>query len=592
MPLAISSSTTGSHDSIIGIDTLDADVYRLSQVSRNLRKSRSRSRTKKGRLNKFVRDVGKAGRDMMRGHQDVHTDTELSDASSSSCRLCKRPDMTSASCSHQHDSLSRKASIDSASSQNFLADTTHKCRPGWTEESGRWIFGRVIDPRTRQVQMWNRVFLITCLVAAAIDPLFLYVLSVHMELACIYANKNFAITVTIIRAFIDIMYLCHMYIQLKLAYVSKESLVLGTGLLVWDARQIARNYVCNTWAFMFDVFVILPIPQFLFWLVVPAIITSGVRVSVLLGVVLAVFLFQYIPRVIHMVVLIKRMQHVTGYVFGTAWWGFALNLIAYFVAAHIAGAIWYLLTVNEMEQCAMERCWSMENCHTKYFGCPKALSYGDQPLLEDLKRASFASDEYLQRDCLRNGGRYNFGIYHHAVPLPGQAKWLDKFLYPLFWGLMTLSSFGNALVPGNERLELSFSIFVITCGLLLFMLLIGNIQVFLHSITARKEMMQLRIRDIEWWMRRRQLPSRLRQRVRHYERQRWAATRGVDETSMVADLPEGLRRDIKRHLCLDLVRQVPLFEHMDELVLDNVCERLTAHLFIKGEMVSETVPHV
>ncbi|KAL2629490.1 hypothetical protein R1flu_014176 [Riccia fluitans] len=31
--------------------------------------------------------------------------------------------------------------------------------------------------------------------------------------------------------------------------------------------------------------------------------------------------------------------------------------------------------------------------------------------------------------------------------------------------------------------------------------------------------------------------------------------------------------------------QVPLFEHMDDLVLDNVCERLTSYIFIKGEVV-------
>lgn len=57
-------------------------------------------------------------------------------------------------------------------------------------------------------------------------------------------------------------------------------------------------------------------------------------------------------------------------------------------------------------------------------------------------------------------------------------------------------------------------------------------------------------------MRRRQLPNQLRQRVRQYERQIWAATRGIDEGATIRHLPEGLRRDIKRHLCLDLVRQV------------------------------------
>lgn len=68
--------------------------------------------------------------------------------------------------------------------------------------------------------------------------------------------------------------------------------------------------------------------------------------------------------------------------------------------------------------------------------------------------------------------------------------------------------------------------------------------------------MQLRCRDLEWWMRRRQLPSRLRHRVRHYEHQRWATMGGEDEMELIKDLPEGLRRDIKRHLCVDLIRKV------------------------------------
>lgn len=61
---------------------------------------------------------------------------------------------------------------------------------------------------------------------------------------------------------------------------------------------------------------------------------------------------------------------------------------------------------------------------------------------------------------------------------------------------------------------------------------------------------------MEWWMKRRQLPSQLRQRVRHFEHQRWAMMGGEDEMELVKDLPEGLRRDIKRFLCLDLIKKV------------------------------------
>lgn len=58
--------------------------------------------------------------------------------------------------------------------------------------------------------------------------------------------------------------------------------------------------------------------------------------------------------------------------------------------------------------------------------------------------------------------------------------------------------------------------------------------------------------------------------------------RGVDEGGMINDLPEGLRRDVKYHLCLDLVRQVPLFQHMEELVLENIYDRVKSVIFTKG----------
>ena len=80
---------------------------------------------------------------------------------------------------------------------------------------------------------------------------------------------------------------------------------------------------------------------------------------------------------------------------------------------------------------------------------------------------------------------------------------------------------------------------------------------FLHATTSKKQAMQLRMRNIEWWMKKRKLPIKLKQRVRNYEWQRWAAMRGVDECEMIRNLPEGLRRDIKYHLCHDLVKQVP-----------------------------------
>ncbi|KAK6928140.1 hypothetical protein RJ641_006731 [Dillenia turbinata] len=77
----------------------------------------------------------------------------------------------------------------------------------------------------------------------------------------------------------------------------------------------------------------------------------------------------------------------------------------------------------------------------------------------------------------------------------------------------------------------------------------------LGVVTARERDFQLRNHDNEWWMKRRRLPSSLRKRVQRYELQKWEAV-GDDEMDFVKDLPVGLRLDIKRYLCLDLIKKI------------------------------------
>jgi len=86
--------------------------------------------------------------------------------------------------------------------------------------------------------------------------------------------------------------------------------------------------------------------------------------------------------------------------------------------------------------------------------------------------------------------------------------------------------------------------------------MLNSVQTYLQSITVRLEEWRLKRRDTEEWMSHRQLPQNLRERVRRFVQYKWLATRGVDEETILRGLPIDLRRDIQRHLCLDLVRRV------------------------------------
>ncbi|KAH0721948.1 hypothetical protein KY289_004992 [Solanum tuberosum] len=336
--------------------------------------------------------------------------------------------------------------------------------------------------------------------------------------------------------------------------------------------------------FFFDLFVILPLPQLVMWVGIPILLEKGLTTAVM-TVLLIIFLFQYLPKIYHSICLLRRMQNLSGYIFGTVWWGIALNIIAYFVASHAVGACWYLLGIQRAAKCLEEQCIVTKGCTLKMLACEESIYYGTSNLVKKKNRLMWGETINARFTCLKNGQNFDYGAYKWTVQLVSNENRIEKILLPIFWGLMTLSTFGN-LESTTDWLEVIFIIIVLTSGLILVTMFIGNIKVFLHATTSKKQAMQLKMRNIEWWMRRRRLPRELKQRTRNFQRQKWAAMRGVDECDMIRNLPEGLRRDIKYHLCLDLVRQVPLFQHMDSLVLENICDRVKSLIFTKGETVS------
>lgn len=147
------------------------------------------------------------------------------------------------------------------------------------------------------------------------------------------------------------------------------------------------------------------------------------------------------------------------------------------------------------------------------------------------------------------------------------------------------SSLGQNLATSTFVWEIFFAIFISIAGLVLFAFLIGNMQTYLQSTTTRLEEMRVKRRDAEQWMSHRLLPDHLRERIRRHEQYKWQETRGVDEDNLIRNLPKDLRRDIKRHLCLALLMRVPIFEKMDEQLLDAVCDCLKPVLYTKESCI-------
>ncbi|PIA58884.1 hypothetical protein AQUCO_00400026v1 [Aquilegia coerulea] len=431
---------------------------------------------------------------------------------------------------------------------------------------------RILDPGSELVLKWNRVFLFSCLVALFIDPLYFYLPSVGGSgtSSCLKTDLNLRIVVTCFRTVADVFYLLHVALKFRTAYVAPTSRVFGRGELVMDPKMIARRYLRSD--FFIDLAAMLPLPQIVIWFIIPAIRNSHAdRNNNALALIV---LLQYVPRLYLIFPLSSQIIKATGLVTKTAWAGAAYNLLLYMLASHVLGASWYLLSLERHTYCWKSVCrkeTESVKCNFNYLYCDSS---------EHIGRNAWANNTTVFNYCdPSNKNNFKYGMFDDAVSNKAfSLKFFEKYFYCLWWGLQNLSSYGQNLSTSTFIGETSFAILIAIFGLVLFAHLIGNMQTYLQSMTVRLEEWRLRRRDTEEWMRHRQLPQDLRERVRRYVQYKWLATRGVDEESTLRGLPTDLRRDIQRHLCLDLVRRVPFFSQMDVQLLDAICERLVSSL--------------
>nr|CAB3498686.1 unnamed protein product [Digitaria exilis] len=418
---------------------------------------------------------------------------------------------------------------------------------------------RIFDPQDRMLVGLNRAFLISCIVAIAVDPMFFYLPMVTDEgNLCVGIDRWLAIATTVLRTLVDLFFLVRIALQFRTAYIKPSSRVFGRGELVIDTAQIARRYMRRFFAA--DLLSVIPFPQVVIWTFLHR--SKGTAVLDTKDRLLFIVFLQYIPRVVRIYPISTELKRSSGAFAETAYAGAAYYLLWYLLASHFPG------------------------CNRIYMYCGNDRQLG---FLEWRTITRQVINETCEPD--RNGDSpFNYGIYSLAVKskVVKSKDTTSKLLYCLWWGLSNLSTLGQGLKTTIYTGEAFFSIALAIFGLILMAMLIGNIQTYLQSLTVRLEEMRVKQRDSEQWMHHRLLPPELRERVRRYDQYKWLNTHGVDEEALVQNLPKDLRRDIKRHLCLGLVRRVPLFANMDERLLDAICERLkpslcTEHIYIIRE---------
>ncbi|KAF8010012.1 hypothetical protein BT93_J0863 [Corymbia citriodora subsp. variegata] len=446
------------------------------------------------------------------------------------------------------DSLSQNLALIKSTSQKAGEYLKSKVLCRVFSEDYEKVKNKIFDPRGQTVQGWNRIFVVACLVCLFVDPVFFLVPSVNDNYICLHDGIGLKILLTVMRSIADVFYIIQIVVKFNTAFVAPSSRVFGRGELVIDHRKIALRYLRS--GFWIDLYVAIPLPQVLIWAIIPSL--AGSTMTKTKNMLLLIIFLQYIPRLFLILPLRLQISNNGGGLAKKAWEGAAFNLMLYLLACQASGACWYLLSIGRQESCWQMAC-DQENpsCQYRFFDCHYA---------QDPGRLTWYGLTNVTTLC--NGtdtsSPIHFGIYATAMTLSlGSCKFFSKYFYTLWWGLNNLSNIGQNLMYTASTYvgELLFTIAIATLGFALFALLVGNMQQYLQTANSQLEKWRLRRTDTEQWMHHRSLPPELRQSIRMYNQYKWVATRGVDEHSLLMDFPMDMHRNIKRHLCFDLVRR-------------------------------------
>ncbi|KAB2598157.1 hypothetical protein D8674_001077 [Pyrus ussuriensis x Pyrus communis] len=317
---------------------------------------------------------------------------------------------------------------------------------------------------------WNKIFIVVCLFAILTDPLFLYIPILKDDIKCLMLDRKLKIVVLLLRSLTDLFYLMDIIIRI---YRSKNCSNLCF-VLKSCLSTIAKATTCVSIDILIDIVALLPLSQV-------AILIFFSKMSDLRSltttrmVLMNIFaLLQYVPRVLRIYLLSKELKNKPlkkEITVTPIWIKGVLNFYMYIIASHVVGAMWYFFAIQRMMICWHSACRKDDGCDNRIFGCHDHHFFRNTTILNGLCPVSVS-------DNSSNTIFFDFGIFATVLQygVVGSTNYFQKFLNCFWWGLRNLSSFGSNLEPSVNGWENLYSVCITTTGLLLFLYLLGNLQ--------------------------------------------------------------------------------------------------------------------
>ncbi|XP_068328406.1 cyclic nucleotide-gated ion channel 1-like [Pyrus communis] len=482
--------------------------------------------------------------------------------------------------------------------ENQARSVTGQRKPAITMALDALIKG-MRDEQGNLLPKWSMIFVMSCVFAVSLDPLFFYILIIDQDNKCLQMDKKLRTIVLVLRSLTDTIFAVpfiykiyngvkvemHKNLRTNVAANTTRNLFRESKreVLIEGGKKITQKMSWLSFSIINDFLALLPVPQLLILVAFYNMRGAG---YVEHKKVLNIFLLgQYLPRIYRIHWSSNELRRTAG-----IWVKGLFNFFLYILASHILGAFWYFFSIERETSCWHNACAKHS---PDPIGCTNTFYCGR-------RTTTSRNITFLNEHCpldTPDGALplSNFGIFLDSLKNHNSehTKFGEKFFYSFWWGLRNLSNFGTNLTTTTNVWENLFAILISIIGLLLFLYLIGMYRQTLIQLEAEKseeirQKIEVKQLGVNQWIAENKFPDDIKKSINHSIEQALKKDKDADVQNPFLILPWKTKRSVKRHLLMDALRTVKKPKYMDEYMLTLMCEYLKSVTYIENTFVFRT----